>query len=137
MLARGARGWTGQEAVHLLQSRYADCEKVTLVLDSLNTHTNGALHEAFQPKRARRLAERIQFCYTPKHGSWLNIAECELSSMTRQSLRGRRIGDLETTQTETEAWSTSLNQSQRGVDWHLTVNDARRNHKSVYPKTVL
>ena len=126
-----------QEVAHLLEGRYADCEKVTLVLDNLNTHTKGALYEAFEPERARRLAERIEFCYTPKHGSWLNIAECELSSMTRQCLRGRRIGDLETLQGEIEAWSTSLNQSQRGVDWHMTVDEARRKLKSVYPKILL
>ncbi len=74
------------EMAALLEGRYAQCEKVILVCDNLNTHTKGAFYEAFEPERARRLARRLEFCYTPKHGSWLNIAENELSSMTRQCL---------------------------------------------------
>ena len=74
--------WTHQVA-DLLEGRYADCGQVTLVLDNLNTHTKGAFYSAFEPKRARELVRRIEFCYTPTHGSWLNDAECELSAMTR------------------------------------------------------
>ena len=80
----------------LLEGRYADCEKITLVCDNLNTHTKGAFYKVFEPTRARQLVRRIEFCYTPKHGSWLNIAENELSSLTRQCVRGRCIGDLGT-----------------------------------------
>ena len=125
------------EAARLLEGRYAESEKVTLVCDNLNTHTKGAFYEAFSPDRARALVRRIEFCYTPKHGSWLNIAENELSSMTRQCLSGRRIGELETLQKEIAAWSTDVNNSQRGVDWRMKITDARCKLKSVYPKIVL
>ena len=87
--------WAG-EVAGLLARRYADCDKITLVLDNLNTHAKGAFYTALEPARARGLARRIEFHYTPKHGSWLNIAENELSAMTRQCLCGRRIGDLGT-----------------------------------------
>ncbi|MCI5164466.1 MAG: IS630 family transposase [Candidatus Electrothrix sp. AX5] len=122
------------EMAHLLEGRYAECEKITLVCDNLNTHTKGSFYEAFSPDRARALVRRIEFCYTPKHGSWLNIAENELSSMTRQCLSGRRIGELETLQKEIAAWSTDVNNSQRGVDWQMKITDARCKLKSVYPK---
>ena len=122
------------ETARLLEGRYAECEKITLVCDNLNTHTKGAFYEAFAPERARALVRRIEFCYTPKHGSWLNIAENELSSMTRQCLFGRRIGDIETLQKEIAAWSTDVNNSQRGVDWQMKISDARCKLKSVHPK---
>ena len=125
------------EVAAVLEGRYANCAKVTLVLDNLNTHTKGAFYEAFEPARAQRLVERLEFCYTPKHGSWLNIAESELSCMTRQCLHGRRIGDLETLQEETAAWSGNLNARQRSVNWQMTVDDARCKLKSVYPEIVL
>jgi hypothetical protein len=79
--------------------------RVTFVCDNLNTHTIGAFYQAFEPERAREYMRRIQFCYTPKHGSWLNVAECELSCLTSQRLLGRRIGDLELLQTEICTWS--------------------------------
>ena len=106
---------------------------MTVVCDNLNTHTKGAFYKAFEPDRARQLVRRITFCYTPKHGNWLNIAENELSSMTRQCIAGRRIGDLETLQEETEAWSTDVNNTQRDVDWQMKIDDARCKLKSVYP----
>ena len=84
--------------------------------------------------RARELVRRIEFCHTPKHGSWLNIAENELSSMTRQCLRERRIGALGTLHAEVSAWSTDVNGTQRGVDWQMKVDDARCKLKSVYPQ---
>lgn len=124
------------EMADLLDGRYANCEQITLVSDNLNTHTKGAFYAAFEPERARTLVSRIQFCYTPKHGSWLNIAENELSSMTRQCLAGRRIGDIDTLRQEIMAWSTSVNTSQRGVDWQMNVTDARCKLKSVYPKII-
>lgn len=121
------------EMARLLEGRYAACEKVILVCDNLNTHTKGAFYETFEPERARSIVRRIQFCYTPKHGSWLNVAENELSSLTRQCVSHRRFGDLTTLQTETAAWSTDLNATQRGVDWQMKIDDARTKLKSVYP----
>lgn len=123
-----------QEAARLMERRYCKCEKITLVCDNLNTHTIGAFYEAFSPARARKLVRRIEFCQTPKHGSWLNIAENELSSLTRQCLHGRRIGDLKTLRQEISAWSTDVNKTQRGVDWQMKIGDARYKLKSVYPK---
>ena len=84
-----------------------------------------------------KLVRRIEFCYTPKHGSWLNMAENELSAMTRQCLHERRIGDLETLRDEVSAWSTDVNGSQRGVDWQMKVDDARCKLKSVYPNIIM
>ena len=127
----------GSEVARLLEGRYRQCEKVILVCDNLNTHTIGAFYEAFPPARARKLVRRIEFCHTPKHGSWLNIAENELSSLTRQCLPGRRIGDLKTLRQEISAWSTDVNHTQRGVDWQMKINDARYKLKSVYPKIKL
>src|SRR5215510_11055089 len=87
----------------MLDTRYADCEDVTLVCDNLNTHTKGAFYEAFEPARARAYIKRLNFCDTPKHGSWLNVAECELSCLTNQCLRDRRIGALTELQSEIAA----------------------------------
>jgi hypothetical protein len=125
------------EMAQLLEGRYADCERVILVCDQLNTHTKGAFYEAFEPERARQLVRRIEFCHTPKHGSWLNIAENELSSMTRQCINGRRFEDIETLQAETAAWSIDVNRRQRGVDWQMKIDDARCKLTSVYPKIKL
>lgn len=122
------------EMAGLLEGRYADCEKVIVVCDNLNTHSKGAFYEAFEPARARELSRRIEFHYTPKHGSWLNIAENELSSMTRQCVSGRRIGSIEQLREETAVWSTDVNEIQRGVDWQMKIDDARIKLKSVYPK---
>jgi hypothetical protein len=121
------------ETARLLEGRYAVCAKVKLVCDNLNTHTIGAFYEAFEPERARTLVRRIEFCHTPKHGSWLNIAENELSSLTRQCVSDRRFPDVETLRAETEAWSTDVNDTQRGVDWQMKIDDARTKPKSVYP----
>ena len=117
----------------LLEGRYATHDRVIVVCDNLNTHTAGAFYEAFEPERARALVRRIEFCYTPKHGSWLNVAENELSSMTRQCVTGRRFGDIETLRSETAAWSSDVNSTQRGVDWQMKIDDARCKLKSVYP----
>jgi hypothetical protein len=125
------------EVARLLEGRYADCEKVILVCDNLNTHTKGAFYEAFEPERARQLVRRIEFRHTPKHGSWLNIAENELSSLTRQCVAGRRFGDAETLREETTAWSSDVNSTQRGVDWQMKIDDARCKLISVYPKIKL
>jgi hypothetical protein len=122
------------EVANLLEGRYTDCETVLLVCDNLNTHTPGAFYEAFEPERARSLVRRIEFHHTPKHGSWLNVAENELSSMTRQCVAGRRIGSVEKLRQETTAWYEDVNQTQRGVEWQMKVDDARTKLKSVYPK---
>lgn len=122
------------EMANLLEGRYADREKVLLVCDNLNTHTPGAFYETFEPERARSLVRRIEFHHTPKHGSWLNVAENELSSMTRQCVASRRIGSIEELRQETTAWHDDVNQTQRGVDWQMKIDDARTKLKSVYPK---
>ena len=121
------------EVARVMEKRYAECEQVTLVCDNLNTHTKGAFYEVFEPEQARQLVRRIDFCYTPKHGSWLNIAENELSAMTRQCIDGRRFGDIDTLRAETIAWSNDINTLQRGVDWQMKVDDARVKLASVYP----
>ena len=122
------------EMARLLEGRYAKCAKVILVCDNLNTHTKGAFYEAFEPERARQLIRRIEFCHTPKHGSWLNVAANELSSLTRQCVSGRRFGDIQTLRDETSAWSLDVNSTQRGVDWQMKIDDARCKLTSVYPK---
>jgi len=121
------------EVAHLLDTRYADCDVVTLVMDNLNTHTKGAFYEAFTPDKARVYLRRLKFCYTPKHGSWLNVAECELSCMTSQCLRDRRLGELEVLQSEIATWSEKTNAKQRGVDWQFKIDDAHRKLKRLYP----
>jgi len=125
------------EMAELLDTRYQDCETVTVVSDNLNTHTRGAFYEAFEPEKARAYVKRIDFCHTPKHGSWLNIAENELSSLTRQCVAKRRIGDIGTLREEITAWSDDVNDTQRGVDWQMKIDDARSKLKSVYPKIKL
>ena len=122
------------EVAQLLDTRYADCAHVTMVLDNLNTHTKGAFYEAFEPARARAYVPRIRFCYTPKHGSWLNVAECELSCLTSQCMTGRRIGVLTELQREIAAWSDKTNAKQRGVDWQFRIENARMKLKRLYPK---
>ena len=122
------------ELAALLTGRYAAAEKVILVCDNLNTHTAGAFYEAFGAEKARELVKRIEFRHTPKHGSWLNVAECELSAMTRQCVKGRRFGTIEDLRSETAAWFASVNLKQRGVDWQFRTDDARIKLKSLYPK---
>jgi hypothetical protein len=122
------------EMASLLRTRYAQAEKIIVVCDNLNTHTMGAFYEAFTPEVARQLVRRIEFRYTPKHGSWLNIAENELSSLTRQCLKDRRFFSIKALRLEVEAWSRHCNNKQRGVDWQFKIDDARTKLKSLYPK---
>jgi hypothetical protein len=122
------------EIEELLRTKYASAEKIILVCDNLNTHTRGAFYETFPAEKARKIIRRIELRYTPKHGSWLNIAENELSAMTRQCLHNRRIGDIETLRQETTAWAKETNSKQKGVDWQFDVGDARQKLKSIYPK---
>ncbi len=123
-----------QEMESLLQTRYQSAKKVILVCDNLNTHTRGAFYEAFQPTTARALVKRLEFCHTPKHGSWLNIAENELSSMTRQCVTSRRFATVGELGDQTTAWQEHSNARQRTVDWQFKVDDARVKLKSIYPK---
>jgi DDE superfamily endonuclease len=123
-----------QEVENLLRTRYVSAKKVILVCDNLNTHTKGAFYEAFEPATARALVQRLEFCHTPKHGSWLNIAENELSSMTRQCVTGRRFATVEELGEQTTAWHEHSNARQRTVDWQFKVGDARMKLKSIYPK---
>jgi hypothetical protein len=117
----------------LLDEQYPEVEKVVLVMDNLNTHTVSSLYETFPPDEAFRLAQRLEIHYTPKHGSWLNIAEVELSAMVSQCLGHRRIPDIAILNTELSAWHTHRNQSQKGVDWQFKTADARIKLKRLYP----
>jgi hypothetical protein len=120
----------------LLDKQYPKAEKVVLVMDNLNTHTPSSLYETFQPEEAFRLAQRLEIHYTPKHGSWLNIAEIELAAMAAQCLGKRRFPEIKSLNAELAAWSIKRNQSQRGVDWHFTTKDARDKLKRLYPLIV-
>lgn len=117
----------------LLDGRYADVPTVVLVMDNLNTHSVGSLYEAFPPAEARRLAERLEIHYTPKHGSWLNIAENELSALTCQCL-SRRIGTLKEVQREISAWERTRNREGVRVRWRFTIDRAREKLRRVYPQ---
>ena len=129
---RTATDWA-EEIQHLLEVEYPEADRIRLVCDNLNTHKLGSLYEAFPPDTARRLAQRLEIHYTPKHGSWLNIAELELSVLTRQCL-DRRIPDLDTLRQETHAWETRRNTAQKGVDWQFTTPDARIKLQRLYPQ---
>jgi hypothetical protein len=117
----------------LLTVDHPDAETVVLVMDNLNTHTLGSLYEAFEPVKARGLAARLEIHHTPKHGSWLNIAEIELAALTRQCL-DRRIEDLDVLNHELAAWQDTVNADQRQVNWHFTTSDARIKLRHLHPK---
>lgn len=117
----------------LLDGRYADAKVVILVMDNLNTHSIGSLYEAFPPAEARRLARRLEIHHTPKHGSWLNIAENELSALTRQCL-SRRIGTIEKMASEVEAWDQARNRNGVRVNWRFSIEQARTKLHRVYPQ---
>lgn len=117
----------------LLDVYYPNAEKVRLVMDNLNTHSIGSLYEAFEPEKALRLAQRLEIHHTPKHGSWLNIAEIELNVMTLQCL-GRRIPNIDLLNHELSAWEQQRNASQKSVVWHFTTTMARDKLKCLYPK---
>jgi uncharacterized small protein (DUF1192 family) len=129
---RTAKQWVHQVKA-LLDDHYPEAAKVILVCDHLNTHKIASLYETFEPAEARRLVNRLDICYTPKHGSWLNIAEIELSVLSSQCL-DRRITDLETLQREIKAWEQERNAKQTGVDWRFTTEDARICLKRLYPQ---
>ena len=118
----------------LVEELHPEAEKVVLVMDNLNTHDIGSLYEAFVPEEAFGLAQRLEIHHTPKHGSWLNIAEIELSALTRQCL-DRRIDDLGVLNTELTAWQEATNTAQRQIEWHFTTDDARIKLRHLYPKS--
>jgi hypothetical protein len=121
------------EVKELLDVDYPNASKVRLVLDNLNTHSIASLYQAFDPETARRLAKRLEIHYTPKHGSWLNIAEIELSAMTRQCL-GRRIPSINQLSQELLEWESARNKNQKSVDWQFTTDDARIKLRRLYPQ---
>ena len=118
---------------NLVDDYYPHATKIRLVMDNLNTHTIGSLYETFPPEEARRIAEKLEIHYTPKHGSWLNVAEIELRVLTVQCLN-RRIADSETLRREVRAWEASRNASDATVDWQFTADDARVHLKQLYPR---
>jgi hypothetical protein len=120
------------EIKELLTVYYPNASKVRLVVDNLNTHNFSSLYEAFCAVEARELAKRLEIHYTPKHGSWLNIAEVELSVLSRQCL-DRRIDQLDMLNVELSVWEKNRNGSQKGVDWQFTTSDARIKLKKLYP----
>lgn len=117
----------------LLDVDYADVEKVILICDNLNTHKIASFYKAFPPQEVKRLRNRMEIHYTPKHGSWLNMAEIELSLLTRQCLQ-RRIPDMQTLQQQAQAWYEKRNVKQKSVDWQFTCEDARVKLKKLYPQ---
>ena len=117
----------------MLDERYPEAEKVRLVMDNLNTHNLASLYEAFEPEEARRLARRLEIHHTPKHGSWLNIAEIELSALKIQCL-DRRIPEIGKLRSEVAAWEADRNNRIAAVDWQFSTADARIKLKRLYPK---
>jgi DDE superfamily endonuclease len=123
-----------RDVAQLLDTREANGEDVTRVCDHRNTHTKGAFYEGFEPARARAYIKRINLCYTPTHGSWLQVAECDLSCLSSQCLSDRRLGALPERQIEIAAWSNKTNARQRGGDWQFRIENARVKLKRLYPK---
>jgi hypothetical protein len=117
----------------MLDERYPQAIKVRLVMDNLNTHSTASLYEAFAPEEARRLARRLEIHYTPKHGSWLNVAEIELSALNSQCLN-RRIKDIDLMRKEVTTWELDRNNRAAAIDWRFTTEDARIKLKRLYPK---
>ena len=129
---RKKQDWANQMK-WLLDEQYPDAKKVVLVMDNLNTHGLHSFYDTFPPQEAFRLAQRLEIHYTPKHGSWLNIAENELSALSIQCLGQERIPSIEKLNTELSAWHTKRNTSQKGVNWQFTAVDARIKLHHLYP----
>lgn len=117
---------------NLVDVHYPNAKKIVLVMDNLNTHNGSSLYETFIPEEAKRIFSKLEIHYTPKHGSWLNIAEIELSHLSRQCL-DRRIPDQESLITEVAAWENQRNDTNAGVDWQFKTEDARIKLKRLYP----
>jgi hypothetical protein len=116
----------------LVEEDYPDAQRIVLVTDNLNTHHTGVLYERFEPQVARKIARKLEWHYTPKHGSWLNMAEIELSTLQRQCL-SRRIGDSDTLQAQVNEWAHSRNSACSSITWRFTTPDARIKLKRLYP----
>lgn len=129
---RKAITWAHQ-VKKLVDIDYPDAIKITLVMDNLNTHVGASFYKAFSPKEARRILDKLIFHYTPKHGSWLNMAEIELSILSNQCLN-RRIEDQDTLKKETQVWMDTRNQFPSPMNWRFTTEDARIKLKRLYPK---
>lgn len=129
---RTALDWA-QQIKWLVEEQYSKAEKIVLVMDNLNTHAISSLYKAFTPEEAFKIAQRLEIHYTPKHGSWLDIAEIELSSLTIQCLLGVRIPTIANLNKIISSWHSNRNIKQKGVDWQFTVNDARIKLKHLYP----
>lgn len=145
MLCEPITGWrhvevterrTAVDYAHLLKALVDDfcpeAVRITVVQDNLNTHSPASLYKAFAPSEAQRILEKLEFCYTPKHGSWLNMAEIELSVLSRQCL-DRRIPDFETLEQEVSAWQDQRNEAETWIDWRFTTKDARIKLHRLYP----
>ena len=130
---RTALAWAQRIRALVDAPRYAGAERITLVCDNLNTHDFGSLYTAFAPVEAKRIMDRLEMVFTPKHGSWLNIAESELSVLTRQSLADR-LGSESAVEDRVMPWTQERNRKQIGVDWQFTTQDARTKLKRLYPK---
>jgi hypothetical protein len=129
---RTKRDWAHQ-VKHLLDEHYAKASTVKLVMDNLNTHKLASLYEAFEPAEARRLAEKLELVYTPKHGSWLNVAEVELAVLEKQSLGGR-IASRDCLTDRINAWQTERNEKKARIDWQFTTENARVKLRRLYPQ---
>lgn len=123
------------EIRYLTDEMYPDAEKIILVMDNLNTHKPASLYKAFPPAEARRIVKRLEIHYTPKHGSWLDMAEIELNIMTRQCL-ARRIETIDLLRSELSAWETERNQNKAKIQWHFQSGNAREKLISLYPKII-
>lgn len=130
---RTAIDWA-QEMKWLLDEKYPDKKKIVLVMDNLNTHTTASFYKAFSPEEAFRLSQRLEIHYTPKHGSWLDMAECELAALTVQALFRKRIPDIDALNQAISAWQTRRNNNQTGINWHFTSEKARIKLKRLYPE---
>ena len=147
MLVEPLRGWRQVDVTtrrtkldfakpmkELVDVHYPDATKITLVMDNLNTHRLSCLYEAFAPTEARRLIENIEVVHTPKHGSWLNMAECELSVLEKQCL-GERVADEATLRTRIQLWNSDRNRRSKKIDWQFQTADARIKLRRLYPQT--
>jgi len=130
-----ALDWARQVRRVVDDPRFSKAARITLVCDNLNTHQLASLYKAFEPAEALRVAQKLELVHTPKHGSWLNVAESELSVLTRQCL-DRRIAEQKTVAAEAQAWSEERNTNQAGVDWQFTTADARIKLKRLYPNVI-
>jgi hypothetical protein len=130
---RTAKDWAHRMRELVDHPRFAQAERITVVLDNLNTHDIGSLYEAFPPAEAKRIVDKLELTFTPKHGSWLNIAECELSVLTRQSLSDRLQSESKV-RDRAKPWAEDRNQAQTGVTWQFTTDTARTKLKRLYPK---